>query len=86
MNIYILKLKGGRYYIGKSDNVIKRYEQHVNGYGSAWTKKYKPLGIGCYTEQEIENHKLTKVKNGKNKEIHQAKNHPDQRPANPHQK
>ena len=32
------------------------------------TKKYKPLGIGCYTEQEIENHKLTKVKNGKNKE------------------
>ena len=39
MNIYILKLEGARYYIGKSDNVIKRYEQHVNGYGSAWTKK-----------------------------------------------
>ena len=28
------------------------------------TKKYKQLGIGCYTEQEIANHKLTKVKTG----------------------
>jgi len=28
------------------------------------TKKYKPLGTGCYTQQDIENYKLTKVKNG----------------------
>ncbi len=27
------------------------------------TKKYKPLGAGCYTQQDIENYKLTKVKN-----------------------
>jgi Fingers domain of DNA polymerase lambda/Helix-hairpin-helix domain len=30
------------------------------------TKKYKPLGPGCYTEIEIENFKLTKVKSVKN--------------------
>lgn len=44
-NIYILKLEGGRYYVGKSDNIMKRYEQHLSGDGSAWTKKYKPISI-----------------------------------------
>jgi len=50
-NIYILRLEGGRYYIGKSDNVLNRYQQHLNGYGSAWTKKYKPVSL----ERTIEN-------------------------------
>ena len=44
-NIYILRLQGGRYYVGKSDNVLDRYQQHYNGNGSAWTNKYKPLII-----------------------------------------
>ena len=43
--IYILKLKNSKYYVGKTQNIEKRYEQHVNGTGSAWTKKYKPLSI-----------------------------------------
>jgi len=50
-NIYILKLQGGRYYIGKSDNVMKRYGEHLSGHGSAWTRKYKPIGV----EKVIEN-------------------------------
>ena len=44
-NIYILRLEGGRYYIGKSDNVRNRYEQHLNGNGAAWTRKYKPISL-----------------------------------------
>lgn len=44
-NIYVLRLEGGRYYIGKTDNVIYRYQQHMNGYGSAWTRKYRPMLI-----------------------------------------
>ena len=40
-NIYILKLQFGRYYVGKSDNVQKRYNEHCVGYGSAWTKQFK---------------------------------------------
>ena len=44
-NIYILRLEHGKFYIGKSDDVIKRYQQHLNGNGSAWTKKYKPIGV-----------------------------------------
>jgi len=50
-NIYILRLEGGRYYIGKSDNIAKRFQQHVSGHGSAWTKKYKPVAL----EKKIEN-------------------------------
>ena len=50
-SIYVLRLEGGRYYIGKSDNVMNRYQQHLNGNGSAWTRKYKPVSF----ERTIEN-------------------------------
>ena len=43
--IYILKLKNNKYYIGKTYNIDNRYEQHLNGTGSSWTKKYKPVSI-----------------------------------------
>ena len=44
-NIYILKLLGGRYYVGKSENVMKRYGEHLNGSGSAYTRKYTPISL-----------------------------------------
>lgn len=44
-NIYVLKLESGFYYVGKSENVQKRFEQHLAGIGSAFTKRYKPLCI-----------------------------------------
>ena len=44
-NIYVLRLEGGRYYVGKSDNILERYYQHTQGNGSAWTKKYKPIAL-----------------------------------------
>jgi predicted GIY-YIG superfamily endonuclease len=44
-NIYILKLENGKYYVGKSDNPMLRYQDHFNGNGSAWTRKYKPIGV-----------------------------------------
>ena len=50
-NIYVLRLEGGRYYVGKSDNVMNRYQQHIKGSGSAWTRKYKPVSL----EKTIEN-------------------------------
>ena len=45
VNIYIIRLEGGKYYIGKSDNVMNRYQQHIDGNGSAWTRKYKPISL-----------------------------------------
>ena len=44
-NIYILRLEGGRYYVGKSEDIKSRVEQHLKGNGSAWTKKYKALAL-----------------------------------------
>lgn len=44
-NIYVLKLQGNKYYVGKSNDVIGRYQQHMSGQGSAWTKKYKPISL-----------------------------------------
>ena len=44
-NIYILKLLGGRYYVGKSENVMKRYGEHLTGSGSAYTRKYTPIAL-----------------------------------------
>jgi predicted GIY-YIG superfamily endonuclease len=44
-NIYVLRLEDGHFYIGKSDNVIKRYQEHLNGSGSAWTRIHKPIKL-----------------------------------------
>lgn len=49
--IYILKLEKGRYYVGKTDDVKQRYEEHCSGNGSTWTRKYRPISI----EREIPN-------------------------------
>lgn len=44
-HIYILRLKEGKYYIGKTKNVDKRWNEHITGNGSGWTKKYKPTSL-----------------------------------------
>ena len=43
--IYIIKLEKSKYYIGKTKNVDKRWEEHLTGNGSGWTKKYKPTSL-----------------------------------------
>ena len=43
--IYILQLENNKYYIGKSNNVEKRFKDHMNGTGSTWTKLHKPIKI-----------------------------------------
>jgi len=44
-NIYILKLENDKWYIGKSDNPQQRYLCHLNGAGSAWTSRHKPIEL-----------------------------------------
>ena len=44
-SIYILRLKNGKYYIGKSDNPLKRYQEHLEGRGSVWTRQNKPVAV-----------------------------------------
>lgn len=43
--LYILQLESGKYYVGKTSDVKKRFEQHASGRGAEWTKKYKPVKL-----------------------------------------
>ncbi len=62
--------------MGKSDNPMKRYQEHLSGSGSAWTRKYKPVGIEKIVERAspfdedkwvkiyMEKHGIDKVRGG----------------------
>jgi predicted GIY-YIG superfamily endonuclease len=41
--LYVLELTNKKYYVGKTTDVMRRYEEHKSGKGSAWTSKYKPI-------------------------------------------
>ncbi len=44
--IYILELENGNYYTGYTNNLVRRYRQHVTGKESArYTKSFRPIGI-----------------------------------------
>lgn len=45
MIVYVLKLKSGKYYIGKTNNPKFRLDEHFNYEGSEWTKKYEPVDV-----------------------------------------
>lgn len=44
-NIYILRLAKGKYYVGKTNDVQKRYGEHKVGKGAEWTRRYPPVCI-----------------------------------------
>lgn len=48
--IYVLKLEEEHYYVGKTNDLGRRYMQHINGDGSKWTQIYKPISI-IYTKE-----------------------------------
>ena len=43
--IYILKLQHGKYYVGKSADAVKRYQEHIAGAGSSWTRLHTPVSL-----------------------------------------
>jgi len=43
--IYVLRCENGKYYVGKTSNVDRRFAEHLNGDGSEWTKHYAPHEI-----------------------------------------
>ena len=76
INIYVLNLEGGFYYVGKTNDIAKRYQQHLDGKGSSWTKIHKPLSISeikpCtstmdedkYTKEYMIKYGIDKVRGG----------------------
>jgi len=51
MYIYILELTDSKYYVGRTSDIKRRYQEHLEGTGSVWTRKYKPVSL----EKAIEN-------------------------------
>lgn len=43
--IYCLELEDGKYYIGQSVDVERRIQQHKDGKGSTWTKKFPFVSV-----------------------------------------
>ena len=43
--LYVLQCEKGKYYVGKTSNVMRRFDEHKTGKGSAWTNKYKPTNL-----------------------------------------
>ena len=43
--LYVLRLRNDKWYIGRTCNVERRFEQHVSGVGSKWTYLHKPINI-----------------------------------------
>ena len=41
--IYVLRLRGNRYYVGKTTNPKFSLEGHVNDSGCTWFKKHPPV-------------------------------------------
>lgn len=81
MKIYVLLCEGERYYIGKTDHIQTRIEDHFSNNGSYWTKKYKPLKIvevienvddldeDKYTKKYMSIYGIDKVRGGTYSEI-----------------
>lgn len=75
-NIYILKLQGGNYYIGKSSDPQARIQQHFEGRGSGWTQLHKPVKVekiikgtsafdeDRYVKEYMAKHGINKVRGG----------------------
>jgi len=43
--IYVIECINKKYYVGKTNDIIRRFEEHKSGRGSAWTSKYKPIRL-----------------------------------------
>ena len=41
--VYVLELNGGNFYVGKTNNIARRFNDHKNGRGCTWTR----LHGGC---------------------------------------
>lgn len=45
VSLYCLLLEGGRYYVGKSNNIEVRLEDHLHSGGADWTILHKPVSV-----------------------------------------
>ncbi len=76
VNIYILSLCEGKFYVGKTTLPASRIDAHFQGKGSAWTRRYPPIAVlgiisNCsdfdedrYTKELMARHGVENVRGG----------------------
>lgn len=42
-DLYVLQLENGKYYVGKTNDITRRYNEHKEGKGCEWTKIHLSL-------------------------------------------
>lgn len=45
LQLYLLELTDGKYYVGQSSRPDVRFSDHLIGYGGKWTRLYRPLSL-----------------------------------------
>ncbi len=47
ISVYVLELEDNKFYIGKTNNISRRFEDHKssNSRSATWTRKFKPVRI-----------------------------------------
>jgi predicted GIY-YIG superfamily endonuclease len=57
--IYVWELEEGKFYVGWSENLSRRLDEHLSEEGAIWTKKYKPVSIMevCRGDKSVEKQK-----------------------------
>jgi len=60
--VYVLELADHCWYVGKTNDVQRRFQQHLAGNGSAWTRKHRPLSISAtyHNASPFDEDKVTK--------------------------
>lgn len=43
--VYVMKCIEDKYYVGQTDNIVRRFDEHKSGRGASWTKLYPAEAI-----------------------------------------
>ena len=82
INVYVLELDDGCYYVGRTSDPMRRFREHFSGEsGSAWTRAHRPKRVcdffsGCdkfdedkYTKIYMSQHGVDRVRGGSHSQI-----------------
>jgi type I restriction enzyme S subunit len=68
---YAIECEGGSLYIGQTDNLRRRWKQHVDGKGAEWTKTHPPVALVYWEKHDSLEAAVTreaKLKSGSGRE------------------
>jgi len=60
--VYVIECEGGSHYIGQTDDIPRRWKEHIEGRGTSWTKRHPPLRLGHWEEYASRNEAVEREK------------------------